>query len=319
MDTPFPLNLILGATDFSDSARTAFRTAVDLAARSGAAIHLVHAESENAGARRRYAPEIRVPEGAVRAWANETVGSERLEGVSFEPVVVQGGEPATALLAYVDRVGPDVLVAGTHGRRGVRRFLIGSFAERLIRFSPRPVLTVPHRSAEVQPGAPVLAPVDFSSATPDTLAWARRMAALYDAPLDLLHVVAGAAPMPDFYPDLQRPPLRGLLDTAPDLERRAREEMERALGRAQGPRADAASHVRTGTPAREIVGFARERGAALIVMGTQGLTGIEHFLLGSTTDKVVRSAPCAVLTTRRPTVEDPETGRSVSRTALVTM
>lgn len=321
METPNSLALIVAATDFTDGARAAFREAVDLASRSGAALHLVHAESEEAGARRRYAPEIRVPEGAVRAWANESVGADRLAALPWEAVVVQGPEPAVALLAYVDRTGPDLLVTGTHGRRGVRRYLIGSFAERLVRFSPRPVLTVPVRSAGAQAGpvAPVLAPVDFSSATPEMLAWAKRMAALYEAPLDLLHVIAEALPAPHFYPALQRPPLRPLLDLDPDLEQHAREQMERELHRAEGPGAEARYHVRTGTPAREITRFAREHETALIVMGTQGLTGIEHFLLGSTAEKTVRTAPCAVLTTRRPEVEVPETGEAVSRAELATM
>lgn len=321
MKPPRSLALIVVATDFSDGARAAFRVAVSLASRSGATLHLVHAESEEADARRRYAPEIRVPEGAVRAWANETMGSGTLDALSFEPVVVQDAEPAVALLRYVDRVGPDLLVAGTHGRRGVHRFLIGSFAERLVRFSPRPVLTVPLRSSGGEPGpeAPVLAPMDFSSATPEMLAWAKRMAALFEAPLDLLHVIAEAVPPPPFYPTLQRPPLRSLLDTDPNLAQRACEQMERELYRAGEASVEARCHVRTGSPAREIARFAREHGTALIVMGTQGLTGIEHFLLGSTAERTVRSAPCAVLTTRRAEVEDPESGRTLSRSELAAM
>lgn len=319
MEAPIPLALIVAATDFSDGARAAFRSAADLAARSGASLHLVHAEAED-GARRRYAPDIRSTEGAVRAWATETVGGDRLEAVTFEPVVVRSVEPRAGLLQYVDRAGPDLLVMGTHGRRGPHRFLIGSVAERLVRFSPCPVLTVPYGSSAAAPGpdAPVLAPVDFSAATPDALAWAKRVAALYEAPLDLLHVVVGAVPVPHFYPLLQRPPLRPLLETTPELERRATGEMERVVDSAPGPRVEVRRHLRSGVPAVEIVRFAREADASLIVMGTQGLSGVEHFLLGSTAEQTVRTAPCAVLTTRRPEVEDPESGRAVSRSALAT-
>lgn len=319
METPISLALIVAATDFSDGARAALRTAADLAARSGASLHLVHAEADD-GSRRRYAPDIRSTEGAVRAWANETVGADGLDAVTFEPVVVRSVEPRAGLLQYVDKVEPDLLVVGTHGRRGPHRFLIGSVAERLVRFSPCPVLTVPYRSSALTPGpdAPVLAPVDFSAATPDALAWAKRVAALYEAPLDLLHVVVEAMPVPHFYPVLQRPPLRPLLETTPELEQQATEEMEHVVDDASGPHVEVRRHLRSGIPANEIARFVREADTSLIVMGTQGLTGVEHFLLGSTAEQTVRTAPCAVLTTRPPEVEDPESGRAISRSALAT-
>lgn len=317
METSLSLSLIVAATDFSDGARAAFQTAVDLAARSGAALHLVHAEPDD-GPRRRYATDIESTEGAVRAWANETVARDRLDDVPFEAVAVRGAEPRASLLKYVSKVGPDLLVAGTHGRRGVRRFVVGSVAERLVRFSPCPVLTVPYRDSGAPPGpnAPLLVPVDFSAAMDDVLAWAKHLAALYGAPLELLHVIVEAVPMPPFYPALQRPPL---LETTPDLERQALDEMARALDRAGSPHVEARFHVRSGTPVVEIARFAPEASASLIVMGTQGLTGVERFLLGSTAEATVRTAPCAVLTTRSPEVEDPDTGRSVSRASLATM
>jgi universal stress protein A len=57
-------------------------------------------------------------------------------------------------------------------------------------------------------------------------------------------------------------------------------------------------HVRDGTPWREVCAFAAETGADLIVLGTRGHTGFKHLVLGSTAERVVRSAPCAVLTVR---------------------
>lgn len=318
MESPLSLDLIVAATDFSDGARAAFRTAHDLATRSGAALHLVHVALHEDETLRRYAPDFGGPEGAVRAWADETLGAGRLDDVSFEPIVILGGPPEPAVLEYVEEHRADLLVVGTHGRRGPRRWVMGSVAERLVRFSPCPVLTVPYRSFRIQPGkaVPVLAAIDFSSATPNVLAWAKRLAALYDAPLDLLHVIAEAVPAPRFYPALQRPPLRSILDTAPDLDRRTREELDQEFLGARGPGVEAYTHVRTGVPSNEITALARDREAALIVMGTQGLAGLELFMLGSTAAKTVRSAPCAVLTTRRP--EAPETGASVSRSSLAT-
>jgi nucleotide-binding universal stress UspA family protein len=58
--------------------------------------------------------------------------------------------------------------------------------------------------------------------------------------------------------------------------------------------------VREGTPFSEIVRFAKEQQIDLIIMGTHGHTGLTHMLLGSVTEKVVRKAPCPVLTVRHP-------------------
>jgi len=60
------------------------------------------------------------------------------------------------------------------------------------------------------------------------------------------------------------------------------------------------SFVESGKPFVEIITTAREMKASLIIMGTHGLTGIAHALLGSTAEKVVRKAPCPVLTVKRP-------------------
>jgi universal stress protein A len=63
---------------------------------------------------------------------------------------------------------------------------------------------------------------------------------------------------------------------------------------------EVSTHSRAGDPSEEIIRFAEEKGIDLIVMGTHGWTGVKHMLLGSTAEKVVRSAVCPVLTVRSP-------------------
>lgn len=63
------------------------------------------------------------------------------------------------------------------------------------------------------------------------------------------------------------------------------------------------TEVRTGPAAKQILEAARERGSDLIVMGTHGRTGLGHLLLGSIAERVVRTAPCPVLTTRQPAAQ----------------
>lgn len=62
-------------------------------------------------------------------------------------------------------------------------------------------------------------------------------------------------------------------------------------------------HARIGKPAEEILGVARDVGADMIIVGTKGLTGVEHYVLGSVAEKVVREAGCAVIVARAKTYE----------------
>ncbi len=72
----------------------------------------------------------------------ENIGRKRLAGrVAYECIVLSG-DPATAVLRAADEFGADLIILGTHGRTGVKRLLLGSVAEKVLRESPVPVLTV---------------------------------------------------------------------------------------------------------------------------------------------------------------------------------
>jgi nucleotide-binding universal stress UspA family protein len=305
---PLLLGLVVAATDLSDGARPAFRFAADLAARTSSALHLVYVNAVSGRLQR----TGEVSEDDVRAWAAETVSPVP----DVRLVLEEGISPAECILRYVEKTGADLLVVGTHGRRGLRRFVIGSTAEELVRLSPCPVLTIPSRAGAASPerAGPVLVPVDFSDRSVEAVSWARRWAALYGTSLDLLHVVEEGGPYPSFYFDAERPPLVTLV---PELEGRAREELERLARGAEGPEVEVRVHVRAGKAPREIVRFAEEHEAGVIVMATQGLTGVDHFLIGSTSERSVRLARCPVVTLRPDVVRDEETGAMTPRAEYV--
>ena len=317
--TPLSFSLIVAATDFSEGAGHAVRRAAALAERTGAALHLVYVESPMGGD---YPSEHadKSPVEAVRAWGDDAIGEAihpaRVEHV--EAFALRDLAPADAILRHVAKTKADLLVTGTHGRRGLRRFLLGSVAEELVRLSPAPVLTVPYHCT-TWPNAEhaVLAPVDFSDHAREALAWARQLAAHYDAPLHLLHVVQEAGPYPKFYPFLESPPLGSLHNLDPNIDAKARIELERFYAESHGPRVDVRFHVRSGTPSAEIVSFVRGRATGAVVMGTHGLHGLQHLLLGSTTEKTLRQLPCPAFTIRPRVVTDPATGRDLSRSDLV--
>ena len=109
-------------------------------------------------------------------------------------------------------------------------------------------------------------------------------------------------------------------DVQPDIEERAERQLRKVAEEAGCPADRMTFETRPGHAGREIVAYARECEADLIVMSTHGLTGLEHLFMGSVAEKVVRTAPCPVLTIKtsaRSLVGDPvategEAGRSDS-------
>ena len=142
---------ILVPTDFSECADNALAYAVKLAAQLDATLHLVHAITISVGS----FPEIGV---AQAAWAAETSmknaqesidkrSAQYADQVPFAPSVIDVGDARDVIDGIAATMGADLIVMGTHGRRGLRRFLLGSVAESVVRSAPCPVLTVPIKPA----------------------------------------------------------------------------------------------------------------------------------------------------------------------------
>ncbi|BDG04428.1 universal stress protein [Anaeromyxobacter oryzae] len=137
----------------------------------------------------------------------------------------------------------------------------------------------------------ICCPIDFSDASRAAMEVAGDLARRFGAELVLLH----AYPIPGYtFPD-------GSIVASPKMMQELADQAERHL---QEWRADAEklgiSRVTTakaiGEPAAEIVAFAKEQGVGLVVVGTHGRTGLEHALMGSIAERVVRRAGCPVLT-----------------------
>jgi nucleotide-binding universal stress UspA family protein len=139
----------------------------------------------------------------------------------------------------------------------------------------------------------ILHPTDFSKDADAAEAQAVRLARALSAELLLLHVATEA-------------PLYGehafaMNDVKRVYEAQARWAEDRLAERALAHSTDGVPtrwRRCVGTPHAEIVRVAREEGAAYIVMGSRGLSGLERFMVGSVTDRVIRTAPCPVLTVR---------------------
>ena len=142
----------------------------------------------------------------------------------------------------------------------------------------------------------ILVPTDFSKHSEVALNYGVALAEKFAAELFLLHVVQDLAL---FIPDAVAvaPPMAAPVE---QFTAAAREALERTVRANDLERLTVHRDVREGAPFYEIIRYAKERDIDLIVMGTHGHTGLTHMLLGSVTEKVVRKAPCPVLTVRHP-------------------
>ena len=140
----------------------------------------------------------------------------------------------------------------------------------------------------------ILAPTDFSDHSKGALSDALELAQTFGATLSLLHVIEPSPYLGEFTPPTMGPGQLG------DLERQATAELARVLPDAQGATIEVTRAVTIGSPPRKIVETAEAAHVDLIVMATHGRTGLSHLVMGSVAERVVRTAPCPVLTIRPP-------------------
>ena len=142
---------ILVPVDFEAPSQAALEVAVDLALTFDAKLTLIHAWEVPAAA---YAAMTYVPadfwtaiEQAATEQLKSTLENVRKRLPRAESILAKGS-PAQEILAAADRTKGDLIVMGTHGRRGMSHVLLGSVAEKIVRLSPVPVLTIRGKERE---------------------------------------------------------------------------------------------------------------------------------------------------------------------------
>jgi nucleotide-binding universal stress UspA family protein len=291
---------ILVATDFSPTAEVALAWAVELAAQHGAEIELLHAVTFPPSV-----PDLAPTPGpeflaqveeAARTRLEETAARLRGQGVTVGSHLALG-TPSRVIVDRAAAIRALLIVLGTRGLTGWRHLLLGSTAERVVQGAATPVLAVhPGDQSRHRPVRAILVPTDFSADAERAIETARRLLAPIEsgARLILLH----AYNLPVEYTAYGPVPtsLRYLEDSGLDAERRLFELSQKI----EQAGLAVETVAREGDPAQVVVDEAAAREVDLIAMGTRGLSGLKHLLLGSTADRVVQLAHCPVLTVRRP-------------------
>lgn len=214
----------------------------------------------------------------------------RERGVECATEVVQG-DPATTIADYAESRGMDLVVMPTHGRTGLSRFLLGSVTENVLRRSDVPVLTLrtDEDARATFPYEDVVVPTDGSETATAAANGAIELASALDATLHAISVVDEASLGFD---------VRSAA-VSEELEADAAQAVADVADRASDAGVENVESVRHGTVHREILDYVEENDVDAVAMGTTGRSGTDRVLLGSVTERIVRTSPVPVWAIRR--------------------
>jgi nucleotide-binding universal stress UspA family protein len=278
MDTP-GFKTILCPVDFGELSAHALRHANLLAGCGSAQVIAIYANWFEAPAyftagrveelQKQFREALGEAERSLKAFVDSTLGES---GDKVETRVVEA-LPADGILGLAASTGADLIVMGTHGRSGFSRWMLGFVTERILRESQVPLLTV--RAAPRGPVRRILSPIDGTSASRNAFRLAASLGACFDAEITAVYVHES-----------------GSAQSVPDLCNWIPAESRQ--------RCNISELVRHGDPAEEIVALASEEAFDLLVIGAPHRRFFEGLVLGTTTLRAVRHAPCPVLTVSGP-------------------
>ena len=226
----------------------------------------------------------------------ELIPADCRERLMFE-TIVKAGDTRSELLGIVEDREVDLVVMGTRGRSYIQRLLLGSVTERLLRKVHTPILTVSHLDPEKAIHAPGLVPLrrilyatDLAEGSEEGLEFSIRLARGLDANLMVAHVVQfadaalygldAAAFMPEY---------------SDEIRGQAKERLDRIVALVSDGRVPISTILADGVPYETIDRLAVEHNADLIVINLQNKGRLERAMLGTTAERVIRTATVPVL------------------------
>lgn len=218
---------------------------------------------------------------AGRESLQQFVSRHRADGLRSE-CVVQEGVAADAILSAAQSDAIDLIVVGTHGRRGLDRVLLGSVAERVLRNAPCPVLAVRNNQNPARAAVQchrILCCIDFSKHSEQVLNYARSLAETYGGEVTVLTVLEE-------------------INNSAEIARetaRAMAMLERLISIPAFDSITTHVAVRLGNAHEQIIEFASEAGSDLIVTGIGRRHGLGFGAFGSTAYRVIQHSLCPVL------------------------
>jgi nucleotide-binding universal stress UspA family protein len=289
------IKLILCPVDFSEFSIRAYHYALSLAEHYGAKLVTQHIVELS---RYPYAEYV-ATQGDYQEFSRalREGGEERLQEFmkkhthdEVQPeLAVHEGVAADSILSFAQARNADLIVMGTHGRRGFDRLVLGSVTDRVMRTAPCPVLAIsklPHDSSatgeerrRVHHLSRILFCTDFSEASGRALNYAISATAEYNAELTLLHV-------------LEEIPSPAKTEEAIAT---ATQQLDKLIPQEGRKTFKIKTAVRIGKPYMQIIQFVVEAQIDMVTMGVSGRGALDRAVFGSTTYRVMQLGPCPVL------------------------
>jgi len=290
---------VLVAIDFSAPSLEAIEAALPLIKHFGADLHLVHVFEPDYLASSIVAIPLVVPELKVGPRVRRRL-RDLAEDYSVplrrENIHAIKGRPFEEICRLARKIDIDLIVIATRGHTGLKHLVLGSTAERVVRYSPCPVLVIRESNSRKKPAPQlatfrkILVPVDFSDCSMKGLGYAKALAREFKAKLILLHSIALEYYVAsDEYARYDLPRLIEQTDKA------AQQQMRDLVQQTNWNGIGVETSIQIGHAGKQICAEASDRKADLIAISTHGRTGFKHVFLGSTAEYVVRHASCPVL------------------------
>ncbi|MDE3096182.1 MAG: universal stress protein [Chloroflexota bacterium] len=285
---------VLVPLDGSEVAERALPYAAAVARALGAPVLLVSVRRPAATALRARRPEQadrveRETEAAARSYLEEASG--RLDAALAPETAVRAGEPAEEIVSLARERGARLLVISTHGRSGIRRWIRGSVATRILRDATAPVLVVgPNVPAPVSPVSlrHLAVPLDGSPVAEAALPVAAALARALGARVALVRVVAWAVESYPFSP---------VALSLPELDDELEADAHAYLDTHRTAVGDAETVILHGHAADRLCAFVEAERIDLVVMTTHARSPVTRAVMGSTADRVIQ-CPAPVLLIR---------------------
>jgi nucleotide-binding universal stress UspA family protein len=301
---------IVCTTDFSDLSNHAIAYGVSLAREFKASLYLCHVIDLSSAtiygeATFGFEPQIMRMEDYAHERLKRVMAGHDIE---WEPFVTTGNA-ADEVTRFAEEKGIDLVIAATRGRSGLKRFILGSVTEHLMRTLPCPLLTVhgPKDGPAVSIDQKIefkriLVGADFSPYSDLAFQYGLSVAQEFQSELHLVHVLE-----PPIYKEI------------PKSVQGAREEIRKSLHKQLSDKLEMMVPVEalnwckpkiallSGYPDVELSKYADIQNIDLLVLGVRGHGLMESLFVGSTTERIIRKAPCAVLSVR-PMVKEAVSG-----------
>ena len=214
--------------------------------------------------------------------------------LTVKQIVRRGLSTVDEILNYANEEKVDLLVMGTHGRRGISHFLLGSVTEQVVRAADCPVLTIRKSAAASEKNdiRRILLPIDFSEDSVLAARYSNVLCKILDARLEVIHVIDSNVHPAYASVGIDTP---SKLDS--ELKPRVEGAIKEFMSKAQTS-IDYKITVRDGNPAKEISACAEDQDDTMIIIASHGEGYLERMIMGSTTERVIRLSKCPVLTVK---------------------